>query len=177
VVDSSSLDRLVLAHLPAALRFATRLVGDPDTAEDLVQEALVRVVRSWSGFRGEAAFRTWLFRIVINVFRDSLRRSSRADESLPGADDVVDARLDDPAQAAATAELGQRVAHEVSRLPPRQREVLVLSAYEGLSTAEIAAVLEISEANVHSTLFAARARLKTRLADCFESAAKKKCEE
>ncbi len=151
------------------MRFATRLTGDADRAEDVVQEALVRVVRSWSGFRGEAAFRTWLFRIVINVFRDALRKASGGPAELEAYRDAVDPSAADPSDAASAVELEERVAGEVSRLPPRQREVLVLSVYEGLSAREIASVVEISEANVHSTLFAARSRLKSRLAAYIKS--------
>ncbi|MBI2823614.1 MAG: RNA polymerase sigma factor [Planctomycetia bacterium] len=163
--DRSSLDRLVLDHLPAALRFAVRLTGDADSAEELVQEALVRVAQRWGEFRGEAMFRTWLFRILINTFRDSLRRRRTrlaiADEE---ADEVPDARVVEPPEAALAGELGERVAAEVSRLPPRQREVLVLVAFEGLSVRDVAGVVGISEGNVHSTLSAARARLRERLA-------------
>jgi RNA polymerase sigma-70 factor (ECF subfamily) len=165
VGDTSNLDRLVLAHLPAALRFATRMTGDPDAAEDLVQQALARVAEHFGTFRGEAEFRTWFFRILINVFRDRLRRRLPAvvsldDESL----DVPDRNAPEPAETVAAAELGQLIAAEVSRLPPRQREVLVLIAFEELSTAQTATLLGITEQNVHSTLSAARARLKERLA-------------
>ncbi|MGE0378430.1 MAG: RNA polymerase sigma factor, partial [Planctomycetaceae bacterium] len=69
-IDARDLDRLVREHLPAAARFATRLTGGPDLAEDLVLEALLRVARSYRTFRGESTFRTWLFQIIINVFRD-----------------------------------------------------------------------------------------------------------
>jgi RNA polymerase sigma-70 factor (ECF subfamily) len=165
VRDSANLDQLVIDHLPAALRFATRLTGDADRAEELVQQALLRVVRRFSSFRGESEFRTWLLRIVINVFRDGLRAASA---QLPLADespsDLVDRSVAEPSEAAMAAELGQRIAQEVSRLPARQREVLVLVTYEGLSIRETASVVGISEGNVHSTLSAARARLKVRLA-------------
>ena len=70
--EPNELDRLVTQNLSAALHFATRLTGSLDAAEDVLQEALVRVARSWKSFRKEAEFRTWLFRIVINVFRDRL---------------------------------------------------------------------------------------------------------
>ena len=163
--NPASLDRLVLDHLPAALRFATRLTGDPDRAEELVQEALLRVVRRWTSFRGEAAFRTWFFRIVINVFRDRL--SVSAPDTVPVDEqraDWIDSTDVGPLQAALAAELAQLIAKEVSRLPPRQREVVVLIVYEGLSAREVADVVGISEGNVHSTLSVARARLKTRLA-------------
>jgi RNA polymerase sigma-70 factor (ECF subfamily) len=165
VRNPASLDRLVLDHLPAALRFATRLTGDPDRAEELVQEALLRVVRRWTSFRGEAAFRTWFFRIVINVFRDRLSVTSPETVSVDEQQaDLVDSADAGPAQAAMAAELARLIAQEVSRLPARQREVLVLIVYEGLSTREVAEVVGISEGNVHSNLSAARTRLKARLA-------------
>lgn len=170
---SSSLDRLVQEHLPAALRFATRLSGDPDRAEEIVQEALVRVVRSWKSFRGDAAFRTWFFRIVINVFRDH-RTDAAAVSAAPideSQSDFVDTAVQPPG-AAMAAELGELVAREISRLPARQREVLVLTVYEGLSTRQVADLVGISEANVHSTLWAARSRLKARLAAYFNSVEK-----
>lgn len=165
VGDRAELDRLVLAQLPAALRFAIRLTGDRDDAEDLVQEALVKVAQNWMTFRGDATFATWFTRVLINVFRDRLRRRPEPVVRLdPEQVNLVDMRADDPASVAATGELAERVAVEVSRLPPRQREVLVLATYEGYSLAAIAALLEINEQNVYATLSAARARLKARLA-------------
>ena len=165
MANSLELDRLVLEHLPAALRFAVRLTGDRDSAEELVQEALVRVAQRWGAFRGEAAFRTWLIRILINVFRDQLRRRPLAVVSLDEEENVTpDRKAREPVEIAAAGELCERVAAEVSRLPPRQREVLVLIVYEELSVAETAALVGITEQNVHATLSVARGQLKRRLA-------------
>ena len=162
--DRASLDRLVSAHLSEALRLAIRLTGDPDEAEEVVQEALVRVARSWESFRGEAQFRTWLFRIVVNAFRDWLA-GRPVTETL--ADDVPDRRAGDPSTEAEAAELGRLIAARVSALPPRQREVVILTCYEGLSPPEAAEVLGISQANVHATLHVARQRLRRELARHF----------
>ena len=160
-LDENTLNQLVLDHLPYAMRLAVRLTGDPHTAEEIVQEALVRVARSWRSFRGQAHFRTWLFRIVINVFRDQLRHRPTV-EQLP--EDLCDRRAGDPLVQAANRELGRLIAARVSALPPRQREVLVLTAYESLAPRQVAAILGISEANVHSTLHVARQRLQKELA-------------
>lgn len=162
--EKAALDRLVEEHLPAALRFAQRLTGDLDAAEDLVQDALLRVARNWSGFRGEAKFRTWLFQIVVNAFRDRLRRPPM--QAL--FDDVDDRHAAEPTQAALDAELGEIVARKIAELPPRQREVLVLSFYEQMSASDIALVAGISPENVYSTLHQARARLKKELAAYLE---------
>jgi RNA polymerase sigma-70 factor (ECF subfamily) len=160
--DSSALDRLVREHLPAALRFAVRLTGDLDAAEEVVQEALLRVARGWQGFRGESQFRTWLFRIVINTFRDRCRVQHVADE-LPN--DLLDDRATDPASGLLADELAERIARLVSALPPRQREVLVLSVYEGLATQEVAELLGTTAGNVRTNLHLARQRLRRQLAE------------
>jgi RNA polymerase sigma-70 factor (ECF subfamily) len=159
------LDRLVTQHLPWALGLATRLTGTPEAAEDVLQEALVRVARSWKSFRKEAEFRTWLYRIVINVFRDWVTRKRLPDAPLP--DDPADPRGTDPALEAQTSELGELIAARVSGLPPRQREVMVLTAFEGLSPKETAELLGMTQANVHSALAVARDRLRRELAPYF----------
>ncbi len=161
-VDQRDLDQLVEDHLPDALRFATRLTGAESLAEDLIGEALVRVARGWSGYRAEAQFRTWFFRIVINVFRDQLASKQQPDAGLP--EDMCDRQAFSPRLEAEASELRQRIAGAVSSLPPRQREVLVLTVYEGLGTAEVAQTLGITEANVYATLSLARARLRKDLA-------------
>ncbi|MCA9068983.1 MAG: RNA polymerase sigma factor, partial [Planctomycetaceae bacterium] len=147
-----TLDRLVQMHLNDALQLAVRLSGQTDTAEEIVQEALLRVAKSWKSFRGEAAFRTWLFRIVINVFRDWLKRRdpSASLDSIP--EPSAGRPSDRPESALLRKELEEYVAERISALPPRQREVLILITYENLTAAETAQVLDISEANVYSPL-------------------------
>ena len=159
--ERANFDRLVLELLPDALRFATRLTGNPDAAEDVLQDSLVRASRSWRTFRQDSSLRTWLFRIVINVFRDRLAARAPA-ETLP--ERLQDDRQIDVSTLAMAAELGRIIAREVSALPPRQREVLVLLSFEQLEASEVANLLEISVANVHATLHVARARLQKRLA-------------
>jgi RNA polymerase sigma-70 factor (ECF subfamily) len=158
--QKAELERLVLEHMEDALRLATRLCGDPHQAEDLVQEALYRAARGWKSFRGESQFRTWLFRIVINAFRDSLR-SLHAHVALP--EDLPD-RMGNQATISEARELEGRVADSIAALPPRQKEVVILRIVEELPGAEVARILNTNEANVHATLFAARRSLKQQLA-------------
>jgi len=159
--DGTSFDRLVEEHLAPALGFALHLTGDAHAAEELVQDTLLRAWRGRDGYRGGASFRTWLFRIAINAFRDGLARRKPV-EAMP--DELPDERQADPAEAAETRELGARIVELVGGLPVRQREVLVLMSYEGLTAAETAEVLGTTTANVHSTLHVARERLRRQLA-------------
>jgi RNA polymerase sigma-70 factor, ECF subfamily len=163
--DQHELDRLVTEHLPSALRFATRLTGNVDAAEEVLQEALVRVARSWKTYRREAQFRTWLFRIVINAFHNRL--AAAKNQPQPLSSDVADSHVADPAAEAQERELAELIAARVSSLPTRQREVMILISFEGLSVQETASLLDITEANVHATLGVARARLTKELAPYF----------
>jgi RNA polymerase sigma-70 factor (ECF subfamily) len=160
--DRAALDRLMVAQLPAALSLALKLTGSADEAEELVQKAVLRAARAIHSFRADASFRTWFTSILINCFRDSISRR-REVESV--SEDVVDVRRASPLAEAAVVELEERVARAVSQLPPRQREVLVLSAYERMETSQIARVLSISEANVRKNMQLARDRLRVELAD------------
>jgi RNA polymerase sigma-70 factor (ECF subfamily) len=164
--DRDSFDRLMREHLRAAQRFATRLTGEPHEAEEVVQDALLRVARSWRTFRGESSFRTWLLRIVIHAAHD--RRTTRAVPVTLAEDPPDKGAGVDPAVLASAADLGERIARLVSALPLRQREALVLTAYEGLSVAEAATVLQTTEQNVRTNVHFARRKLRERLGDVLE---------
>jgi RNA polymerase sigma-70 factor (ECF subfamily) len=155
-IDRRAVDQLVVEHLPAALRLALRLARDSHAAEDVVQEALCRVLRQWRTYRGEASFRTWLLSIVVNVDRDRRRRLRIVD---PIADDQAASREAPPPELAAADELQRDLAAAIDRLPDRQREIALLTWGEGLSPADVAVVLEITEVNVYTNLHHARKRL------------------
>jgi RNA polymerase sigma-70 factor, ECF subfamily len=162
------LERLVSEDLPKALRFALRLTGSQETAEEIVQEALFRAARAAHTFRGQSRFRTWFYRIVISAFRDQLAAAAR--RRCPGelSDELADPRGEDPSAVMIADELRDLVARRISALPSRQREVLVLITYEEMRPREVAEVLGISESNVHASLHYARARLRAELAPYLE---------
>jgi RNA polymerase sigma-70 factor (ECF subfamily) len=155
-IDRHTVDQLVVANLPAALRVAQRFASDADAAEEIVQEALCRVLSRWSNFRGEAAFSTWMLQIVVNAARDRYRRRRNLSELPPEFPDV---RAAEPNEKLAAAELKEMIRSAISSLPDRQREVALLSLGEGLSSGEIAYILETTEANVHTCLHLARKRI------------------
>jgi RNA polymerase sigma-70 factor, ECF subfamily len=160
VLGRETLDDLVSEHLPSLRRLATRLTGRIESADDVTQETLLRIVRGWEGFRRQSAFKTWATSILLNVFHSWLARQH---ESLP-LTDVSDLRQADPMSCAMAEELGRHIAQRVSALPLRQREVLILLAYEGLSAEEAGQLLNIQVANVYATLYQARQRLRAELA-------------
>jgi RNA polymerase sigma-70 factor, ECF subfamily len=157
-IDRRAVDQLVVEHLPAALRLAARLAGESH-AEDLVQEALCRVLRQWKSFRAESSFKTWLLQIVVNVDRDR-RRRTRPEQLDPG--DVASLAAG-PSEQAAANELQHKLRAAVDRLPARQWEVAHLMWGEGLSAAETASVLGIAEANVYVNLHHARSKVAASL--------------
>jgi len=154
-------DRQLKEHLPRALRLAIRLTGDLDRGEEVAQEAMVRAARSWRSYRGDGPFGHWLNRIVVHAFRDQLSRRRTSGEL---SEEPVDERGAEPSEMAMASELGEMVAARISSLPPRQREVIVLAAYEGMEADEIAAALGITSESVYSNLHLARTRLKRWLA-------------
>jgi RNA polymerase sigma-70 factor (ECF subfamily) len=154
-INRRDVDRLVVEHLPAALRLAVRLSGDADAAEEIVQEALCRVLRGWRTFRGESSFKTWMLQIVVNAERDRRRRPK---VFTPEQDDVLEpiSNTPPPPDAVATRELHAELRAAVGRLPQRQREVALLTWGEGLAASDVAQVLGTSEANVYTNLHLAR---------------------
>jgi RNA polymerase sigma-70 factor (sigma-E family) len=134
-------------HRLRLVRLATLLVDDPLTAEDVVQEAFTGLHRHWSGLRDEAAAVAYLRTAVVNGSRSVLRRRRTARDYIPPHQ--VNARSAE-SLAMLSAE-HQAVVDALATLPPRQREVLVLRYYGGLSESEIADATGISRGTVKST--------------------------
>jgi RNA polymerase sigma-70 factor (sigma-E family) len=134
-------------HRMRLVRLAILLVDDPATAEDVVQEAFAGLHRHWAGLRDEAAAVGYLRTAVVNGSRSVLRRRRTAREYVPPHQ--VNARSAE-SLAMLSAE-HQAVVDALATLPPRQREVLVLRYYGGLSEAEIAEATGITRGTVKST--------------------------
>lgn len=134
-------------HRMRMVRLAILLVDDPGTAEDVVQEAFTGLHRNWSSLRDEAAAVAYLRTAVVNGSRSVLRRRRTARDYVPPHQ--VNARSAE-SLAMLSAE-HQAVVDALATLPPRQREVLVLRYYGGLSEAEIADATGISRGTVKST--------------------------
>lgn len=140
--DRGALARLYRRHHRSVHDLCFRLTGDAAAADDLVQEAFLRVYRYGAGFDGRARFSTWLYRLVRNLCIDHLRAGQREERRRRRLPDSGEPSVAPPADGdEARLDL---VRQALKRLKPERREVLVLSRYQGLKYREIAEVLEIS---------------------------------
>jgi len=142
-----TLEDLYRQHRMRLMRLAILLVDEPATAEDVVQEAFTGLHRHWAGLRDEAAALGYLRTAVVNGSRSVLRRRRTARAYVPPHN--VNARSAE-SLAMLTAE-HQAVVTALGRLPPRQREVLVLRYYGSMTEAEIADATGVSRGTVKST--------------------------
>ena len=155
--DERAFRTLAERHAGAALRLARRILGNETAAEDIVQDALLRVWVNAPRWRPEAAFRTWLYRIVVNLCLNAKRRAQdlplAAAEHVPDSAPPADAQLE-------TRERDRRLAVAVDALPERQRAAIVLTYQEGLGNAEVAEVLDTSVSAVETLLVRAKQALR-----------------
>ncbi|ARC89118.1 RNA polymerase sigma factor [Rhodovulum sp. MB263] len=146
--DARAVRLLTLRMTPRILSYARRLLRDGAEAEDVAQEAMLRLWRIAPDWRpGEARVTTWLYRVVTNLCTDRLRRRrARALDEVPEPPDDspgAEARLQQAARVAA-------LEAALALLPERQRQAVILRHIEGLSNPEIAAILEIGVEAVES---------------------------
>ena len=158
--DGRAFQILARRHAGRALALARRILRNEALAEEVVQDALLRVWINAPRWRPEAAFRTWLYRIVVNLCLNARRRAS--DLPLAAADHVADAAPAADVQLEAR-ERDRRLAAAVDALPPRQRAAITLTYQEGLGNAEVAAVLDTSVSGVETLLVRARRAVRAAL--------------
>jgi RNA polymerase sigma-70 factor (ECF subfamily) len=157
--DREAFSRLVEQHYAAMFSFACRYCGDRQDAQDVTQQACIKLARSIEQFRFESAFSTWLYRLVINCARD-WHKAQRA-RGYGGMDsEVEDVPLHDNAEAAVML---RQVIGLVEQMGEGFRESLVLVLGEGLTHAEAAAILEVKESTVSWRLHEIRKRLNAGL--------------
>jgi len=158
--DERAFRLLARRYLHRALGLARRVLGNEADAEEIVQEALLRVWLNAARWRPTAAFRTWFYRVVLNLCLNRKRRApftALADVEEP-ADPAPDALLEIEHR-----QTDRLLSAAIARLPDRQRAAVVLTYQEGMSNAETAAVLGTSISGVETLLVRARRALRAAL--------------
>ena len=158
--DLDAFEQLVLRHQQMAWRTANRLVADYQAAEDLAQEALLKIFEAAERYRPTAAFRSYLYRIVVRLCLDYHRKG----RPIPANDlgrGIEDSSLSSfPEQQVARDEQTHAVRDALARIPASQRTAIVLRYFEGLSGREIADVMETTVKSVERLLARGRANLE-----------------
>lgn len=168
--DVQAFRDLVAQYHPLAYSMAYKVLDDPQDAEEIVQDAFVKIHSALAGFRGDASFKTWIARIVLRLSLNRRRDRSRSswhrlglhlhkapDNQCPAVGTQT------PEAECISRETQQQVRQLVDDLPESLRQVVVLNSFEDLSYEEIAQILAIPPGTVSSRLHSARKKLLARL--------------
>jgi RNA polymerase sigma-70 factor (ECF subfamily) len=174
--DQDAFGQLVRAYDKSVLRLALNLLRSPEDAQDVYQEAFLRVYRNLNSFRFDCSFHTWLYRIVTNLCLDHMRkRKVRREESsqVEGLDGPVD-RMDtfqelradgDPQRSMFSGELRRGIQKALSELTVRERMVFELRHYQGMKLRDIGETLGTTEEAAKNCLFRATQKMRVALGD------------
>jgi RNA polymerase sigma-70 factor (ECF subfamily) len=173
--DLESFNELILRWERPIYALAYRTLGREEEARDVCQEAFLRAFRGIKGFKGEAKFSSWLYRITLNLCRDWMRRERRS-PTVPTPDglDVLSlaAAQHHPAASAEElawrSEMGRHVGKVMARLPEEQRTAIILKEYHGLTFQEIADLLGCPLSTVKTRLYQGLSVLRRELATSLE---------
>lgn len=177
--DTAAFNELVIHYRHRVFAMIYNMVRNEQDAWDLAQDAFLKAWKSIGRFRGQSSFFTWLYRIVMNVTIDSMRR--RQIEGGAEFDDAIGLRNIEPAAVtapreelepgvrASDKEIRARIDAAIARLTPDHRAVIILREIEGLEYQEIAEAMDCSIGTVMSRLFYARKKLQTMLKDLYET--------
>ena len=163
--DETALEEVVHRHQKNVLNLIYRYLGDATTAEDVSQEAFLRVYRARTSYTPTAKFTTWLYRITVNLCLNQIRSRKAAGPQVAPIGDLVEEPAGDSPDARLDREdLQKAVKAAVDALPENQRMAVVLARYEDMSYEEISEVMNLSLEAVKSALHRAKETLKEKLA-------------
>jgi RNA polymerase sigma-70 factor (ECF subfamily) len=160
LTDTAAFEELYRSHGGRMKSVAMNLLGNTSDAEDAVQEAFLKLYRSWGSFKGESLRSTWLYRILVNTCYDMGRRRKRTPTPASPEEELQAEQKEAPRSDHA---LRLAIERALTRLPEVQRSVFLLFEVEGFKHREIAEILDIAEGTSKHALFAAKRELQDRL--------------
>ena len=165
--DASAFNTLLGQHERRMYAVALRMCGNPEDAQDCLQEAMLRIYRSISGFKAQSSFATWVYRITMNTCLDELRRrKNRPNTSLDGLYDAGWSPVDPgetPEKHAMQRDLGRHLQAYIQELPEDMRAAIVLRDIQGYSYEEIASILDANVGTIKSRISRGREKLREKI--------------
>jgi RNA polymerase sigma-70 factor, ECF subfamily len=156
--DLDSFNQLVLRWERPIYALAYRVIGREEDARDVAQETFLRAFRALSGFKGQAKFSSWLYRITLNLCRDWVRKERRTPiAQTPEGVDLVELAGEGTSESiedlVSRKQLSEAVAKAMALLPEEQRTAIILKEYHGLTFQEIADLLDCPLSTVKTRLY------------------------
>jgi len=162
--DASAFNELLSGHEKKMYAVCLRMCANHEDAQDCLQEAMLRVYRSISGFKGQSSFSTWLYRVTMNTCLDELRR--RKNKQATSLDGLLETgwspadEYDTPEHRALESERRTEVRRMIKELPEDMRSAVVLRDIQGFSYDEIAQILDINVGTIKSRISRGREKLR-----------------
>jgi RNA polymerase sigma-70 factor (ECF subfamily) len=169
--DLDSFNQLVVRWERPIYALAYRVIGREEDARDVAQETFLRAFRALNGFKGQAKFSSWLYRIALNLCRDWMRRERRTPvaQAPEGVDIIELAGEATPSESlddrVARHQIGRVVGKAMAQLPEEQRNAIILKEYHGLTFQEIAELLDCPLSTVKTRLYQGLSVLRKQLRD------------
>jgi RNA polymerase sigma-70 factor, ECF subfamily len=169
--DTDSFNQLVRRWERPIFALAYRTLGREEDARDIAQETFLRAFRALPGFKGDAKFSSWIYRIALNLCRDWMRRDRRAPMiDVPEGVDIHELAANKPEATsvedlAARAELSAAVAAAMEQLPGEQRTAIILKEYQGLTFQEVADLMNCPLSTAKTRLYQGLTLLRRLLAE------------
>ena len=169
---------LVERYQPIVFRTCMGFLHNKDDADDLTQDVFIQTYQTLSGFKGDASFSTWIYRIAVNASLNKIRKSSKNQflqrlENVFGREKIKEysfpaSDAENPEDILIHTERNDWVEKALNSLPEKQRTAIVLSKYDDLSQKEIAEIMNTSEGAVEALLQRAKANLRKKLSSLYK---------
>ena len=165
--EITDFDTIVEKYSSFVFNVAFKMMGKPEDAEDVAQDAFISAYRAFGRFRGESRVTTWLYRITVNAALMKLRKEKKTRTlTQTGLEDVDVVNWDEtPEKMAVSSELGAKLKEGIDQLQPELRAAVILRDVEGLSNTEASEILDITVSSLKSRLHRGRVLLRKYLAD------------
>jgi len=162
--DSAAIEALIYAYEKRVYNVAYRYMGNEADAWDMAQEALIKLYKNVSSFKGRSSFSSWVYRLTVNTCLDGLRKRKKTllslDQTIENGASYTDTATPQPEEHALTAELSEDIQKAINTLSGDHKSVIILRDISGLSYEEISGCLGISVGTVKSRINRGRAKLR-----------------